>query len=206
MGTLIYLERYGRARLPFAGEKDLLPAIGQQLAPLFHPGPEAGRAGLYLVSANAGFQSSLSFWADAKRSGVAVANPELFPWTLANAPCGWLAREFQVTGPNFTYTGGNEALSAALSQACEHLRTATVDTAWVIAIDFAQTPGRTTHVAAMRLGSRHEGTFQFISPSGPVRPPARSGSAARTLAKAVRACEKGGGEVVLPAGWRLEAC
>ena len=35
----------------------------------------------------------------------AFANAELFPWTLANAAGGWLARHFGITGPNATYTG-----------------------------------------------------------------------------------------------------
>lgn len=150
----IYLEGFFRGRLLYAPEKETLPRLGERLAPLFEPPVAPGRSGLYLASGNAGFQSSLLFWAEAQRSGVAVANPELFPWTLANAPCGWLARHFQVTGPNFTFTGGGEASVAALEQACTHLREKLVDAAWVVGLDFAQRPRGRTTVVAVRLGAR----------------------------------------------------
>lgn len=154
MGSLIYIEQSCGAKLPFQPEKELLPGIGEQLAGLFQPAAAPGRSGLYLVSANAGFQSSLLFWSEAKRSGIGVANPELFPWTLANAPCGWLARQFDITGPNYTFTGKTEALTAALVQAEEHLQLQFIDTAFVIALDFAQTPRRHGQLAALRLSLR----------------------------------------------------
>ncbi|HNM24433.1 MAG TPA: hypothetical protein PKL15_03345, partial [Saprospiraceae bacterium] len=71
--------------------------------------------------------------------------------TLANAPCGWLARHFQVTGPNYTFTGKAEALYSAFSQAADDLNKARIVSAWVIAVDFAQKPSEKTLFAALRL-------------------------------------------------------
>lgn len=152
-----------------------MPQIGERLAGLFEPAAAPERSGLYLASGNAGFQSSLLFWAEAQRSGVAVANPELFPWTLANAPCGWLTRHFQVTGPNLTYTGRAEAAMAALGQACAHLRAGLVDSAWVLAVDFAQAAGRRTILTALRLGREPAGIVLDLIETTP-----RSGKSARS--------------------------
>jgi 3-oxoacyl-(acyl-carrier-protein) synthase len=84
---------------------------------------------------------------------VGFANPELFPWTLSNAPCGWLARRFDIRGPNVTCTGEVEAILAALSQLGEHVETGQIDTAWLVAIDFAETLRQQTMFAAVRLFS-----------------------------------------------------
>lgn len=151
---MIYLERYLRGSLAQALDKVTLPKLGARLAVIFKPSGDSDRSGLYVVSANAGFQSSLLFWTEAQRSGIGFANPELFPWTLANAPGGWLARHFGITGPNATYTGHVEALFAALEQAGEHLTEARIDTAWIVAVDFAQTPAQRTQFGVLRLSLR----------------------------------------------------
>ena len=131
-----------------------LPRLGTRLAVIFQPPADPDRSGLYVVSGNAGFQSSLLFWTEAQSSGLGFANPELFPWTLANAPGGWLARHFGITGPNATYTGQVDGLLAALEQAREHLTEGQIDTAWIVAVDFAQTPGQRTQFAVLRLSLR----------------------------------------------------
>ena len=151
---MIYLERYLRGGLAQALDKVTLPRLGTRLAEVFQPPVDPDRSGLYVVSANAGFQSSLLFWTEAQRSGIAFANPELFPWTLANAPGGWLARHFGITGPNATYTGHVEALLAAFEQAGEDLAEARIDTAWIVAVDFAQKPAQRTKFAVLRLSLR----------------------------------------------------
>ena len=151
---MIYLERYLRGGLAQASDKVTLPRLGTRLAAIFQPPVDPDRSGLYVVSANAGFQSSLLFWTEAQRSGIAFANPELFPWTLANAPGGWLARHFGITGPNATYTGHVEALLAAFEQAGEDLAEARIDTAWIVAVDFAQRPAQRTKFAVLRLSLR----------------------------------------------------
>lgn len=71
------------------------------------------RVALCVASSNAGSGTSQRFWADARRVGVALANPAVFPWCLANAACGALARRFGATGPNFTHLGEAEAMLSA---------------------------------------------------------------------------------------------
>lgn len=136
--------------LGFASESETMPALADLIAPLFEP-PPLLVGGLYVVSSNAGFSSAVKFWSEARRTGLAVASPELFPWTLANAPCGWLARHFRITGPNFTYHGGAEATAAAVTQAKDDLRAARTTGAWIITLEFAQAPFEFTTFSVLRL-------------------------------------------------------
>jgi 3-oxoacyl-(acyl-carrier-protein) synthase len=82
------------------------------------------------------------FWADAVKSGVALASPELFPWCLANAPCGALARRFGITGPNATWLGGDAALPAAAAAAATSLAEGRVRRVFVVAVDFGVPPAQ----------------------------------------------------------------
>ena len=59
---MIYLERYLRGGLAQASDKVTLPKLGARMAVIFQPPVDPDRSGLYVVSANAGFQSSLLFW------------------------------------------------------------------------------------------------------------------------------------------------
>jgi len=151
---MIYVERYLQGGLAQAPDKVTLPKLAERLAVIFRPTIDPDRSGLYLVSANAGFQSSLRFWTEARRSGLAFANPELFPWTLANAAGGWLACHFGITGPNATYTGQIDGLLAALEQAGEDFTEGRIHTGWIVAVDFAQTPAQRTQFGVLRLSLR----------------------------------------------------
>jgi 3-oxoacyl-(acyl-carrier-protein) synthase len=142
--------------LSFAAESETMSLLAERIRPLFEPAPPPD-AGLYVASTNAGFQSAVRFWSEARRTGLAVASPELFPWTLANAPCGWLARHFRVTGPTFTFSGGSDAAASALTQAEDDLRCGRVRCAWVITLDFAQNPPERTTFSALRLSLRPDG-------------------------------------------------
>ena len=124
-------------------EREAIDSVVDRLAPLFAAG-NGERSGLFLASPNAGTATTLRFWADAQTSGVALANPELFPWCLANAPCAALARRFRVTGPNFTWLGGDEAQHAAWLAAELALQQRDIDVAYVIDVCFATetSPGR----------------------------------------------------------------
>jgi 3-oxoacyl-(acyl-carrier-protein) synthase len=171
---MMYLQAFERGRVPHAPENETLARLGAHLVDLFDDPASAERRGLYVVSSNAGFLSSLQFWSGAKQTGVGFANPELFPWTLSNAPCGWLARRFEIKGPNVTCTGEADALLAAFSQAEEHLETGQVDTGWVIAIDFAQAPRQRTVFAAMRVSAQPAATVVRVvtaADEAPVRSP-----------------------------------
>lgn len=144
-------------------EREATQVVGDAIAVLFEGGPR-DRLGLIVVSDNAGTATSVQFWADAQRTSVALASPELFPWCLANAPCGGLARRFGVTGPNLTLLGDGEALEAALDQAADLLATGQVEAVVLVAIAFTQddAPGqamawrvlRSDAVSAMRAALR----------------------------------------------------
>lgn len=60
------------------------------------------KTALYFVSSNAGIVSSISFWENALEHSPRFANPGIFPWALANATAGYIARKFAITGPNYT--------------------------------------------------------------------------------------------------------
>jgi hypothetical protein len=135
-------------------EKDDRAATGvvaDALAPLCVASGDPARMGLYLASMNAGAATAVRFWAQAGRHGIAFASPELFPWTLANGPCALLARRFRTMGPNATFTGRVGALRAALTHACDDLGGGLIDTAWVVAIDFATSDRPQGSYAAVRL-------------------------------------------------------
>jgi hypothetical protein len=150
----MYVEDFRCGRLPYAPEHLALSRVASCLVDVFAHAGDSFRSGLYVVSANAGFHSARTFWANAQRDGVGFASPFLFPWTLSNAPCGWLAQEFKLRGPNVTYVGGVDALVSALEQVHQHLVDAQIDVAWIAALDFAQTPAQRTAYAALRLSLR----------------------------------------------------
>jgi hypothetical protein len=181
------VEAWQAGRAAAEPERAALDAVAADLGELFASAVAPERRGLYLVSANAGFASSLAFWAGATRDGVAYASPALFPWTLSNAPCGWLAREFGVRGPNVTHTGRADALGAALHQCVRDLEDGQADAGWVVAIDFGRTADRHTRYAALRV-SRGPGAMPLersVSP-GPASRLAASAALERALYAATR--------------------
>lgn len=196
---MIYLERYLQGGLAHALDKVTLPKLGARLAAIFQPPVDPDRSGLYVVSANAGFQSSLLFWTEAQRSGIAFANPELFPWTLANAPGGWLARHFGITGPNATYTGHLEALFAAFEQAGEDLTEARINTAWIVAVDFAQRPAQRTQFGVLRLSLR-PGPVRIVPTVNTASRRGRSPRASTALFNVFAAVEQGQSALLLGQG------
>ena len=121
LGAVMVVEAWRAGRADGESEKAAMVAIAADLGAIFTTACRPERRGLYLVSSNAGFASSLTFWEGAVREGVAFAGPGLFPWTLSNAPCGWLAREFELRGPNLTHTGRADALGASLHQCRQDL-------------------------------------------------------------------------------------
>jgi 3-oxoacyl-(acyl-carrier-protein) synthase len=156
MGELIGIDNYRTTRLSFASEKDTLPRLAAQVKNFFATADDS--TGLYLVSANAGSQSAVEFWAEARRTGLHVASPERFPWTLANAAASWLSLEFKITGPTFTYLGQTKALLTALDQARDHLDHGVIRQAFVIALDFAESENERTVFAGLKLSAKPSGT------------------------------------------------
>lgn len=60
------------------------------------------KSAVYLLTNTAGSNSSVQLWANALEHSPRFANPNMFPWTLANATAGYLARMFSIEGPNYT--------------------------------------------------------------------------------------------------------
>ncbi|MEP6876411.1 MAG: hypothetical protein ABI887_18805 [Burkholderiales bacterium] len=142
--------------LSAALERDAVEAIAPGVAGLLAPLTEAGaprdRIGLFVVSSNAGAPTSLRFWAEAQRTGLALASPELFPWCLANAPCGALSRQLGITGPNFTFLGGTSALLDATEAAGDLLHTGRIDLALIVRLDFADATHQSARGVAFVAG------------------------------------------------------
>lgn len=145
-----------------APERDALDAAMTELTALFTGGGNA-RTALFVASTDAGSRTALRFWAEARRTGVALANPELFPWCLANAPCAAIARRFGITGPNGTWLG-DDALAAAWSAADTHLAKGFVEQVIVVSVDFGHAPGQ-PRLEAWRIDS---GSGGAQSAPGPV--------------------------------------
>lgn len=129
-------------------ERDTIDSIASSLAPVFEPGGDVPphRIGLYLSSADAGIATSVRFWSEARRTGMGMANPELFPWCLANAPAAALARRFGITGPNYSLLGEGDAFLAAFNAASDDLTSKRIDAAVVIALEM-----KTGHCNCLRL-------------------------------------------------------
>ena len=117
-------------------EREAMEQIADGIARLFDIETPRERIGLIVVSDNAGSATSVQFWSDAVATGVAVASPELFPWCLANAPCGALARRFHITGPNLTLLGESDALLAAFDTAADQIAQRQVDSVVIVALSF----------------------------------------------------------------------
>ena len=111
--------------------------IAALLAPHTPPGAARDRIGLFVASRNAGAPTSLAFWAQAQKTGLALASPELFPWCLANAPCGALSRQLGITGPNFSFLGDAGALFDALETAHDLLHAGRIELGLVVVLNFA---------------------------------------------------------------------
>lgn len=143
-------------------EREAVEAALAALAPLFEFEGARERTALFVVSSNAGSATSMRFWAEAVRTGVGLASPELFPWCLANAPCGAIARRFGITGPNYTCLGEAEALTGALQAAADELAASRVDVALVVAFEFADAAHARAEVLGLRFGGEsRSGTLRL---------------------------------------------
>jgi hypothetical protein len=151
MGGVIYLDMHHVSRLDWGLERELVDSITPRLVPLFDSGVPRHRTCLLVASSNAGSATSIRFWADAAQVGPALASPELFPWCLANAPCGAIARHFSVTGPNFTLLGAADAMMGAIETAAGQFALSCADMAVVVVPQFAEAQGETGHLFAFRL-------------------------------------------------------
>lgn len=130
------------------GPADVDPAtwVADELGALnWRPG------GLYVATSTAGRRESVDFWRAATDTGLAFANPRLFPWTLANSPTGSIANVLDVRGPTYTLVGRGDALAGAFEHASYDLGRESVSSAAVVALDIAENQGPA--VAAVLLTS-----------------------------------------------------
>jgi 3-oxoacyl-(acyl-carrier-protein) synthase len=127
----------------------ITPIVADLLAPLVAPGAARERVGLFVASTNAGAPTSLRFWAEAQRTGLALASPELFPWCLGNAACRALSRELGITGPNFTFLGDATALADAVEAADDLLHAGRIDHGLVVMLNFANSAQDQAHGLAL---------------------------------------------------------
>lgn len=154
MGGVIYLDMHHVSMLDWGLEREVVDSITPRLVPLFDSGVPRNRTCLLVASSNAGAATSIRFWTDATLVGAALASPELFPWCLANAPCGAIARHFGVTGPNFTLLGAADAMMGAIETTIGQFALDCADMAVVVVPQFAEVQGETGHLFAFRL-QRH---------------------------------------------------
>lgn len=64
-------------------------------------------SGLYMMTNDAGSQSSITLWQNALQHSPRFANPAIFPYTLANAVAAVIAKTFIIEGPNYTIVDGD---------------------------------------------------------------------------------------------------
>ena len=107
--------------------------------------------GLYLATSTAGRWESIDFWRAATETGLAFANPRLFPWTLANSPTGSIAKALEVRGPTYTLVGRADALVGAFEHASYDLGRQSVSCAAIVALDVAD--DRSPSLAAVLVTS-----------------------------------------------------
>jgi hypothetical protein len=90
--------------------------------------------GLYVATSNAGHRESVEFWRAALDTGLAFANPRLFPWTLANSPTGAIAQALGIRGPTYTMVGRDDAAAGIVEHAEDDLVDGLVSRAIVVAV------------------------------------------------------------------------
>ncbi len=135
------MKSWAQALTPPAGDiQQLSEAIATAIGPLLATAVRPPQRGIYLASRDAGIMASVDFWRAALADSPRFASPADFPWTLANAPAGLLARELGIQGPNHTLVGGADAMLAALEHAYADLADRSVDEAVIIACDLSAAP------------------------------------------------------------------
>jgi len=122
------------------------------------PLPNGDTVGLYLSTSDGGSREALAFWQSAHQTGLALAAPAAFPWTLANSVTGRVSSALGITGPCTTWVGGPEADAEAELTAIDDLSDGTVDLAVLVTVhgdtppDAAGTPTRLGLTARVLAG------------------------------------------------------
>lgn len=102
--------------------------------------PAGDRVALHVATPDSGSREALAFWQAAQTTGVALAAPGAFPWTLSNSVTGRISLALGVTGPCTTWVGGPEAATEAELAASLDLDDGIVDHALVVTLAGAEPP------------------------------------------------------------------
>jgi len=102
--------------------------------------PAGDRVALHVATPDSGSREALAFWQAAQTTGVALAAPGAFPWTLSNSVTGRISLALGVTGPCTTWVGGPEAATEAELAASMDLDDGFVDHALVVTLAGAEPP------------------------------------------------------------------
>lgn len=173
--------QFASATVALSSEEAALDQLAGQIGQLLDAAYEPDTAALYVASSNLGFHSATEFWAEARRVGLGVASPALFPWTLANAACGSIARRFRFRGPSFTFTGRRAAAMAALSQAHSDLAWGRASTGCVVGIDLELRESKRAALGAFRIDAA-SAAQALLHALGDVTPSARPADALARIA------------------------
>ena len=118
------------------------------------PGSAGDVDGLYVATATPAGRVGRVL-AAALETGLAFANPRLFPWTLANSPTGRSPEPSTCAGPTYTLVGGDDAVAGALEHAADDLAAGIVTAALVVAVDVVDgAPTPTAHQCPRDAGRR----------------------------------------------------
>jgi hypothetical protein len=134
-----------------SSEKEIMDAVNESLRSNFGQPENPEKTGLYLISPNAGFISAVAFWKEVLAKSPGLANPELFPWTLANSSCSAVARAFGIKGPNYTFTESFSGFRNVIEQVDFDFNVKQTEIAWVIAIDFKDNNKDETQLSAFKI-------------------------------------------------------
>ena len=98
------------------------------------PAGLCGSVGLYVATPDSGAREAVAFWVAAQQTGLGLAAPGAFPWTLSNSVTGHISAKLGIRGPCSTWVGGDEALEEAGATARDDLTAGLVTLALVVGV------------------------------------------------------------------------
>lgn len=102
--------------------------------------PAGDGVALHVATPDSGSREALAFWRAAQHTGLALAAPAAFPWTLSNSVTGRISLALGVTGPCTTWVGGDDAAAEAALSARLDLDDGVADTAVVVVLAGLEPP------------------------------------------------------------------
>ena len=118
------------------------------------PLPTGDTVALHVATPDNGSREALAFWRAAHETGLALAAPGAFPWTLSNSVTGRISAALGVTGPCTTWVGGPEATEEACLAARLDLEDGVAVTALVISVSGSTPPDAAGSPVQVRLDVR----------------------------------------------------